>query len=144
MFIRSAFSAFVKRVTPGRDTIVEDDGNLFEKLPLVVSIRYVDCPSPYVNNSVRFRDIVSSLIKEEGIHYFFSLVIVMLVPYIGAGSTFKFTSANVVSRYDDNFNTESLLEITIDDGKHHLLLSIDIDLCNKEIQDYRTRVEEAG
>lgn len=145
LFIKSTLSSYEKRTGPGRDEIKLDDGSIFSKLPVIGALRHFNHPSQHHGEMVKFTDIRETVSTGEGSLYFFSLFVTLLGVYLDAGkSSFIPTSLTTRAVKNDMFNTDSLIEITFDNGKEHLVLSIDVDLCNKEVHDYRVRMTTEG
>lgn len=141
LFIRSTFRTYSLQLNSKRDELIKDeDGEFFETLPIVASIEYKEFPSPFVSERISLDDILIEIGENLGGYYFLALIVLMVTPYFSDKPAFKITSMKTVSLHDDYFDTDSLLQITVDNDKHHLLISIDITLCNKEVTDYYKRM----
>lgn len=127
-----------------RDEVDSDeDGEHFKTLPDVATIEYLDHPSPHVGNDADLDVIASYLGEGRGGKYFASLAVTMLSPYLDGDSPFKLTSATATTMStQDTITPDSILTLTLDGEGHHVLVNLNVDLCNREYDDFVDRITE--
>ena len=143
--LKSSLKLFKKAPTGFTDRLTNFKDIAFNDLPNIVTLEYFYNSSPYNGTTVSFDKVTEVTGKHTGAVNFLAVALSILKPFAldpKENTLFRISNVELVRRENNYFNTDKLLVVTLDDGNHSLVMSLDLTNGDKEFEDHYKRFSE--